>query len=159
MSVGPQCAWKLVNPLGTMLLQAVIGACLETLEDFSIGSLDLSITLWMSIERIGDLASKILTVSLKWAAGELGLIVGDDPVQDPEPRDDGLDELDCGLPADLDHMVTSCHLVNLSMATYKYRNPPTAMGNGPRMSSPHTTNGHEGGIIYSVCTSVWIRLA
>jgi hypothetical protein len=31
-----------------MLLQAVIGARLEAFEDFSICSLDLSITLWMS---------------------------------------------------------------------------------------------------------------
>jgi hypothetical protein len=50
-----------------MLLQAVIGACPETLEDFSIGSLDLSITLWMSNRRIVDLDAKILIVSLKCA--------------------------------------------------------------------------------------------
>jgi hypothetical protein len=31
-----------------MLLLTVIGACLEALEDFSIGSLNLPITLWVS---------------------------------------------------------------------------------------------------------------
>jgi hypothetical protein len=27
------------------------------------------------------------------------------------------------------------------------------------MSSPHTTKGHEGGIICNVCVSMWICLA
>jgi hypothetical protein len=55
--------------------------------------------------------------------------------------------------------VASDHLVNLSMVLYKYRNPLTALENGPRMYSPHTTNYHEGGIIWSMCVGVWIRLA
>jgi hypothetical protein len=33
------------------------------------------------------------------------------------------------------------HLVNLSMATKRYRYPLTALGNGPRISTPHTVNG------------------
>jgi hypothetical protein len=37
------------------------------------------------------------------------------------------------------------HFVNLSMATYRYRYPLVALGNGPRMSSPHMANDHEGG--------------
>jgi hypothetical protein len=32
--------------------------------------------------------------------------------------------------------VASGHLVNLSMATKRYRYPPTALGNGPRISTP-----------------------
>jgi hypothetical protein len=55
--------------------------------------------------------------------------------------------------------VASGHLVNLSMATYRYRNPSMALGNDPRMSSPHMANVHEGGIICSVYTGVWIHLA
>jgi hypothetical protein len=51
--------------------------------------------------------------------------------------------------------VTSYHFVNLSMVTYRYRYPPMTLRNGPRMSIPHTVNGHEGGIICSICTSVW----
>jgi hypothetical protein len=31
-----------------------------------------------------------------------------------------------------------------------------ALGNRPKMSSPHTTNDHEGGIICSVYLDVWI---
>jgi hypothetical protein len=38
-----------------MLLQAVIGVSLEILENFCIGSLYLSITLWMSNGRIAYL--------------------------------------------------------------------------------------------------------
>jgi hypothetical protein len=49
--------------------------------------------------------------------------------------------------------------VNLSIATYMYWYPPMALGNGHRMFNPHTMNGHEGGIICSVCTDVWIYLA
>jgi hypothetical protein len=60
------------------------------LEDFSIGSLNLSITLKMSNGRIADLDAKILTISLKRAASELGLDVGDDPIRDTKPADDGL---------------------------------------------------------------------
>jgi hypothetical protein len=55
--------------------------------------------------------------------------------------------------------VASGHLVNLSMATYRNRYPPTARGNGPTMSSPQTAKGHEGGIICSVCAGMWICLA
>jgi hypothetical protein len=40
---------------------------------------------------------------LERTAGELGPVVGDDPIRDPKPADDGLDELDCGLLVDLDH--------------------------------------------------------
>jgi hypothetical protein len=100
-----------------MLLQVVTGARLEAFEDFSIGFLDLYITLWMSNERIaGELeciagilgmhwnASRILlSLSLECIAGELGPIVSNDPVWDPTPADDGLDKLDYGLLVDLDH--------------------------------------------------------
>jgi hypothetical protein len=71
---------EVINPLCTKLLQVVIGACLETLEDFNTVSLDLSITLLMSNRRIVDLDAKILRVSLKCATGELGPNVGDDPI-------------------------------------------------------------------------------
>jgi hypothetical protein len=103
MCIGPQCAQKLVNPLGTMLLQVVIGARLEAFEDFSIGFLDLSITLWVSNGRIADLDAKILAVSFECTVGELGPVVGDYPVRDPKRADDGLYEFDCGLLVDLDH--------------------------------------------------------
>jgi hypothetical protein len=50
--------------------------------------------------------------------------------------------------------VASGHLVNLSMVMYRYRYPLMALGNGPRMSSPHIGNIHEGGIICNVYIGV-----
>jgi hypothetical protein len=57
----------------------------------------------MSNRRIADSDAKIFTVSLECAAGELGPIVGDDPIWDPKLVEDGLDKLDCGLLVHLDH--------------------------------------------------------
>jgi hypothetical protein len=37
--------------------------------------------------------------------------------------------------------VASGHFVNLSIATKRKRYPLTALGNGPRISTPHTANG------------------
>jgi hypothetical protein len=84
-----------------MLLQAVIGVHLE---DISISSLDLSITLWVSNECIADLDAKIFVVSLERTAGELGSIVSDGTIWDPKPADGGLDKLDYGLLVDLNHI-------------------------------------------------------
>jgi hypothetical protein len=78
-----------------MLLQAIISASLETLKDLCVGSLHLVIALWVSNGRISNFYVKIFTV--------LGPVVSDDPVWDPKPVDDELDELDCRLLVDLDH--------------------------------------------------------
>jgi hypothetical protein len=43
--------------------------------------------------------------------------------------------------------VASSHFVNLSIVTKRKWYPLTALGNGPRISTPHTANGQEGGII------------
>jgi hypothetical protein len=87
-----------------MLFQAIIGASLETLKDFCVGSLHLVITLRESNGGIANFYVKIFTVPLKCAAYELGPVVSDDPIRDPKPVDDGLDKLDCGLLIDLDHI-------------------------------------------------------
>jgi hypothetical protein len=86
-----------------MLFQSIIGASLETLKDFCIGSLHLAIALWVSSGGIADYYAKIFTVPLECAAGELRPVVSDYPIQDSKPTDDGLDKLDCGLLIDLDH--------------------------------------------------------
>jgi hypothetical protein len=76
---------------------------LEALEDFCIGSLDLTIALWVSNERIADLDAKVFAVSLECIAGKLGPITSDDSVWDPKPANNGLDKVDCGLLVDFDH--------------------------------------------------------
>jgi hypothetical protein len=63
-----------------MLLQVVIGACLETPDYFSIGPLDLSIALWMRNRCITDLDAEVFAVLLKHSVGKLGPLVSDDPV-------------------------------------------------------------------------------
>jgi hypothetical protein len=86
-----------------MFLQAIIGTSLETPEDFYIGTLHLSIALWMSNIRIAYLGAKIFAVPLEDTASKLGPIVSDDDVWDPKSADDRLDEPYCELSVDFDH--------------------------------------------------------
>jgi hypothetical protein len=86
-----------------MLLQAIIGASLKTLEYFCIGTLHLHIAFWMSNRGIANLDAKIFAVVLEGIASKLGPIVDDGPVWDPKSAYDGLDEFHCGLLIDLDH--------------------------------------------------------
>jgi hypothetical protein len=44
---------------------------------------------------VADLDAKVFALFLENPAGELGPIVNDDLVWDPEPTDDRLDELNC----------------------------------------------------------------
>jgi hypothetical protein len=69
-----------------MLLQAVKGACLETLEYLSIGSLDLSIALWMHNRCIADVDAEVFAVFLKHSAGELGPIVSHPSSEKMKPK-------------------------------------------------------------------------
>jgi hypothetical protein len=93
----------LIDPFLAMLFQDIIGAGLETLEDFCIGSFKLTIALWMSKRRIANLDAKFFTVSLDGATGKLGPVVSYDSIWDPKPIDYILDELDHWLLVDLDH--------------------------------------------------------
>jgi hypothetical protein len=86
-----------------MFLQAIIGVSLKTFKDFCIGTLHLSIALWMSNRRIAYLDVKIFAVPFEGTASKLGPIVSDDPVWDPKSIDDELDEFYCGLLVDFDH--------------------------------------------------------
>jgi hypothetical protein len=113
----------------------------------------------MSNGHIADMDAKILTVSLECATAELGLVVIDDPVWDPKPADDGLDKLDYGLLVDLDHRGCFRQLGEHVNGDIQISESSDSPGNGPSISSPHTANDHEGGIICSVCASVWIHLA
>jgi hypothetical protein len=63
----------------------------------------LTIALWVCNRRIANLDAKIFVVPLKCTTGELGPVVNDDAVWDPEPADYRLDEFDCRLFVDFDH--------------------------------------------------------
>jgi hypothetical protein len=86
-----------------MLLQAIIGAGLENLENFCIGPLHLSITLWVSNVRIAYLDAQVFAVPLEGTTGELGSVVGDNPVREPKSANDGFDKFHYGLLVDFDH--------------------------------------------------------
>jgi hypothetical protein len=115
----------------------------------------LPIAFWMSWRGIANLDAKIFAVPLEGTTSKLGPIVGDDPVWDLESAYDGLDELHCRLLVDFDHWGCFRPLGELVDGDIE----EMAWQNGPTMSSPHTTKGHEGGIICSVCAGVWICLA
>jgi hypothetical protein len=108
---------------------------------------------------IVDLDAKILAVFLKHVTGELGPMSVMILFMTPNLQMTDFMNLTVDCLLILTTRVAFGHLVNLSMMTYRYRNPLMALGNGPRMSSPHMANGHEGGIICSVCACDWIRLA
>jgi hypothetical protein len=137
-----------------MLFQAIIGACLEIPEYFSIGPLNLPIALWMCDRRIIDLDAEVFAVLFKHSTGTLGPIVCDDPVRDPNLQKIDLINLTADCLLIMTTRVAFIHFVNLSTATYKYRYPLMALGNGLRMSSPHMGKGHEGGNICSIYAGV-----
>jgi hypothetical protein len=86
-----------------MLLQVIIGASIQALEYFHIGTLHLSIDIWISNTGIANLDAKIFVVPLESTTSKLGPIVGDDPVWDPKSTYNGLDEFHCGFLIDFDY--------------------------------------------------------
>jgi hypothetical protein len=86
-----------------MLLQSIVGAGFETLENFCIGSFHLSISFWVINIHIAYLDAQVFTVPLEGTAGELGPIFDDNPVRDPKSTDDRFDKFHCGLLVDFDH--------------------------------------------------------
>jgi hypothetical protein len=139
-----------------MLLQAIIVARLQTFEDLCIGSLYLVIALWMGNGRIADLDVQILVVPLEGSPGKLGPVVGDDPIQDPKPIRDQLDEHDSKLLFYFDHRSRFWPLGEFVDCDVEIPIPSDGSGKQPQDVQPHTVNGHEGGIICSIYTGVWI---
>jgi hypothetical protein len=133
-----------------MLLQVVVGARLESPKDLCICPFRLAIAPGVGHRCEAKLGVDALAIFLEDLTCKLGSVVRNDTVWDPKSTDDGLEEGDSGTLGDLTTGVALGHLVNLSMATKRYRYPPTALGNGPRISTPHTANGQEGGIICRV---------
>jgi hypothetical protein len=75
-----------------MLFQAVIGACLESPEDFCVCPLHLVVALGMSHMRKAELGADALTILLEELTCKLGSVVRNDTAWDPESADDRLEE-------------------------------------------------------------------
>jgi hypothetical protein len=80
-----------------------VSASLETFNDFCIGFFHQIVALWVSNGRISNLDAKIFAVPMECIIGELGPVMSDDPVWDPDPVDNRLDEIDYKLFVDFDH--------------------------------------------------------
>jgi hypothetical protein len=130
-----------------MLSQAIISTRLESPEDLCICSLHLSIAPGVGHGREAEPGADAFIVFLEDSACKLDPIVCNDMTWDPNLQTIDLRKATTAPWVMLTTGVASGHLVNLSMATNRYRYPPTTLGNGPRISTPHTANDQEGGII------------
>jgi hypothetical protein len=124
-----------------MLLQAIIGVSLKALEYFRIGTLHLSIALWMSNIGVENLDVKIFAVSLKGTASKLGPIVGDGPVWDHKSAYDGLDEFHCGLIVDFNHLGCFWALGELVNGDIEEPAPSNNVGKWPHDVQPPHSEG------------------
>jgi hypothetical protein len=86
-----------------MFFQAVIGACLESPEDFCIWPLHLAIAPWMSHERKAELGADALAILLEDPTYKLGPVVRNDMAWDPKSTDDRFEESDNSTLGDVDH--------------------------------------------------------
>ena len=101
----------------------------------------------MCYRSVAYLRSKVSTVCFEEVTGELRTVVCDDAVRHPEPAHDAPDELDRGTRGDGADGLYFIPLGELVHGDVEVAVAPGARGNGPRMSSPQTANGHERGIV------------
>jgi hypothetical protein len=130
-----------------MLFQAVIGVCLESLEDFCICPLGLAVALGMSHKRKAELGADALATLLEESTCKLGPVVRNDMAWDPKSIDNRLEEGNSSTLGDTDHRGGLWTLYELVNGDEEETVPADSPGNGPRISTPHTANGQEGGII------------
>jgi hypothetical protein len=139
-----------------MHFEAIIGACLESIEDFCVFPLKESIEdfcvawplllgwaldakqSWVPMPSQYSWKSRLLN----WVLLSIRIRLGTPNLQTIDLR-----KATTAPWVILIIVVASGHFVNLSMVTKRKRYLPTALGNSPRISTPHTANGQEGGII------------
>jgi hypothetical protein len=131
-----------------MLFEIVVGTNLEPPKYLSISPLYLAIASRVCPRSEAELDADVLAALLKVPA--LELVPLSVMIQFGTPNRHTIDLRNAIADAlvMLTIGVASGHLVNLSMATYRYWYQPTALGKGPKISNPHTAKGQEGGIIY-----------
>jgi hypothetical protein len=86
-----------------MLFQAVIGACLESPEDFCVFPLHLAVVLGMSYRRKEELGDNALAILLEEPTCKLGPVVHNNTAWDPGSTDDRLEEGNNSTLGDADH--------------------------------------------------------
>jgi hypothetical protein len=86
-----------------MLSQAVIGVCLESLEDFCICPLHLVVAPRMSHGCIAELGADALAILLEEPTCKLGPIVRNDTAWDPKSTDNRPEESNSSTLGDVDH--------------------------------------------------------
>ena len=86
-----------------MLFQAVVGACLESPEDFCVCPLSLAVAPVMNHKRKAELGADALAILLEEPTFELGPVVRNDTAWDPKYTDNRLDEGNSSTLGDTDH--------------------------------------------------------
>jgi hypothetical protein len=120
-----------------MLLQVVIGACLESPEDLCICPFCLAIAPGVGYECEAELGADALAIFLEDPTCKLVPLSVMIRFGTPNLHTMDLRKATAAPWVMLTTGVASGHLGNLSMATKRYRYPPTALGNGPRISTPY----------------------
>jgi hypothetical protein len=133
-----------------MLFQVVIGACLESPEDFCVFPLSLVVALGMSHRRKAKLGADALAILLEELTCKLGPVVRNDTALDPESTYNRLEESNNSTLGDIDHRGGLWPLCELVDGDEEKMVPADSPGEWSQDIHPHTANGHEGGIICRV---------
>ena len=86
--------WDLCNPSPRVLIESIEDAWLKSLEDHAIGTLDLTVSTWMSDRGPVDPDAVSITEVLELLPGEVSPVVSDDTVRNTESVDDVEEEFD-----------------------------------------------------------------
>ena len=86
--------WDLYNPSPGVLIESVENAWLKSLEDHVIGTLDLTVSTWVSDRGLVDPDAVSITKVQELLPSEVSPVVGDDAVRNAELVDDVEEEFD-----------------------------------------------------------------
>ena len=86
--------WDLYNPSPGVLVESVEDAWPKSLEDHAIGTLDLTISTWMSDRGLVDPDAVSITEVQELLPGEVSPVVRDDTIRNTELVDDVEEEFD-----------------------------------------------------------------
>jgi hypothetical protein len=101
----------------------------------------------MSHIRKPELGVDALVILLEEPTCKLGLVVRNDTAWDPKSTDNRPEESNRSTLGDIDHRGGLWPLCELVDGDEEESVPADGPGNGLRISTPHTVNGQEGGII------------